>query len=155
MHRKTRIHSAAGLGGLFVALALTATPAAAELYNDSHCFKNGTETASFADEQYARGEPMDQEQIEAVEELQENQWRLRSSNFPFRNALDHVARESPVWHALLVSGLERERRLNDSRTGSKYIYVNPEMKRLARLRSEIRNLKRKPCNPNMVYLGTR
>jgi len=146
------------LGAAFAALMLgAATPA---LASDAHCFPNATYEPSEPDDRYALGLMKDAEQVAAIEELHELQWQLRLSILPVARLAanrDFIGGNDALEQLDAIDGTARltyEDEIANRRTGSKYLYVSPAMKRLARQRSELRALKRKPCNPNVLYLGS-
>ncbi|MEN0042128.1 MAG: hypothetical protein AAF764_12460, partial [Pseudomonadota bacterium] len=144
--------------GLCTALAALwlggATPA---LASDIHCFPNAKFEPSDPEDRYALGLMTDPTEVAAIEELQELQWSLRLSILPV-TALsvrrEFIPGNDPLEQLDAVENtaiLDREEEVSRRRTGSKYIYVSPAMKRLARQRSELRMLKQKPCNPHVLY----
>ncbi|MEE9375437.1 MAG: hypothetical protein V3V04_03790 [Rhizobiaceae bacterium] len=137
----------------------TTSASAIDYSGEAHCFKNGVSTDMlYPEDEYANGQLQDEGQIQAVEELTKRQWKLRLSNLPFvverRNWRAHPGNHQRIGGAFGSIILERAQRRANRRTGSKYMYVTPDLKTLAHERGLVRALKRKPCNPNMLYLGT-
>ncbi|EFL90484.1 hypothetical protein [Ahrensia sp. R2A130] len=153
---KSKFARAMGVA-LTTALLGGATPAFA---SDAHCFPNAKFEPSEPEDRYALGLMTDPEQVAAIEELQELQWSLRLSVLPVTRLSakrDFFPGRDPLEQLDAVDGTARltyEDEIANRRTGSKYMYVSPAMKRLARQRSELRSLKRKPCNPHVLYLGS-
>ncbi len=140
-------------------IAFSNTPAFAEYSVDAHCFKNGVSTdILYPEDLYANGEMQNEIEVEAVQELTRGQWKMRLSTLPFNiergDWRQHSGSKFSWFSAGSSIALERAQRLANRRTGSKYFYISPNMKNLARQRGLVRNFKRKPCNPNITYLGT-
>ena len=141
--------AAAWLGG--------ATPA---LASDIHCFPDAKFQPIEPEDRYALGLMTNPEEVAAIEELQELQWSLRLSILPVTQLAarrEFIPGNDPLEQYDAVENTARmsyEEEIENRRTGSKYIYVSPAMKRLARQRSELRSLKQKPCNPHVLYLGS-
>lgn len=152
-----------GAGVLGLLIALPATSASALDYSsEDHCFANSRNRAVLhAEDQYANGSMQDPEKVSAVEELTNRHWQLRLSNLPFtydgqifRGSFGNAStREYGFLDALTSIMLERAEERRNRQTGSRYLYVKPQMKLLARERGQIRSLKQKPCNPHILYLG--
>ena len=142
------------------AFAFSIVPAAAVDYSvDAHCFKQGVSTdILYPEDLYANGQMQNEAEIEAIEDLTQRQWKLRLSHLPFEIERRNWRKQSLTKFTWFSTGaaiaLEGAQRRANRRTGSKYFYITPEMKRLAHERGLVRTLKRKPCNPNITYLGT-
>jgi len=133
--------------------------AAVENSVDAHCFKNGVSTDMlYPEDLYANGQMQNEVEIEALEELTQRQWKLRLTQLPFEIERRNWRKQSLTNFTWFSAGsaiaLDDAQRRANRRTGSKYFYITPEMKMLAHQRGLIRTLKRKPCNPNITYLGT-
>lgn len=146
------------------AFTLTAPAHAVDYSGDAHCFSGSASEYDDPQTRYANGTMSDPDQVAAVEELDSSMWSLRLTNQPFvlerevfRNSRSIILEERSSTYGFLRTwssiALERARERRARRTGSRYLLVRPEMKKLARERSEVRILKRKPCNPHILYLG--
>ena len=156
--------AASALTALMLGLSVQ-TASAVDYSHEDHCFANGASRATlYVEDEYANGTLEDEDKAEAVEQLTMRHWQLRLSALPFtvdqdlfRGSFDSdTARpRSPYgWYdAKTAIWLDEAEEYRNRRSGSRFIYVNPEMKMLARERGLVRNAKRKPCNPHILYLG--
>ncbi|MEL7230772.1 MAG: hypothetical protein AAGK38_12845 [Pseudomonadota bacterium] len=140
------------------------TAHAVDYSGEAHCFSGPKTAYESPQTRYANGTLSDPDQVAAVEELTRRMWKLRLSNAPlaFEREVSQETRSSLLderssrysflrtWSSIQ---LDRAQERRNRRTGSRYIMVRPEMKQLARERSELRILKRKPCNKHILYLG--
>ncbi|MEE9313013.1 MAG: hypothetical protein V3V02_00050 [Rhizobiaceae bacterium] len=154
----TKVSCGTMLAASFFAFSLTSA-SAVDYSGEAHCFKNGVSTDMlYPEDQYANGDLQNETEIAAVEELTKRQWSLRLTSIPFareqrnwRRVTNNSSDWNSVWGSLAIA---RAQRRANRRTGSKYFYITPQQKELAHERGLVRALKRKPCNPNMIYLGT-
>lgn len=148
-------------------MAIGSTAHAVEQSSDAHCFTRSAHTgdaALYPEDRYANGTMQDDNNVKAMEELTNRHWSLRLSGLPFEqdrvvftnqfeNGLNGKEIRYSIFDADASIFLEEARERFNRRTGSRYMYVTPSMKQLARDRSEIRSLKQKPCNKHILYLG--
>jgi len=134
---------------------------------DSHCFaKSGQDlnVVTMDDVDIELEYTTDPERKAALEEFERRQWAMRraqsswlddGSYFPKRGGTRLTVGDDG---RLLIEPYDamdfdfHQERMN-SITGSKYFYISPAMKKLARERAQLRAIKRKPCNPHILYLG--
>lgn len=163
----------------FQKIALTAaftlavhSVAQAETYGDEHCFtRSATGNVQPGDVVY-----MDEEQgvilsQDEGQELAERVWEIRLGQHSWlrlekayldqfagarigpETAVPPVADRmyEPDAVAVHLNAYHAERMAR--RTGSRYIYVAPSLRRLARERAAVRQAQRRDCNPHILYLG--
>ena len=138
--------------------------------SDSHCFAkpegrlSGTAIVTMDDVDIELDNTTDPEQQAALQELDRRQWAMRMAQNPWLDDGNIFPTQGGKRlmvgpdGALLVDAyaamdFDIHKEEMNRRTGSKYIYVSPAMKKLARERNQLRALKRKPCNPHILYLG--
>ncbi|MEL6920502.1 MAG: hypothetical protein AAFO77_05680 [Pseudomonadota bacterium] len=153
-------------GALTVAMLMGAATARAA--SDAHCFSKSTSKVSgviYADDIDARLETSTSaDERAALEEFERQTWALRMSQTPWLNDGNYLPTQGGKRLMVSADGrlltdpydamaLDLHKERMSSITGSKYIFVSPAMKKLARQRSQLRSLKRKPCNPHILYLG--
>ncbi|MEM9734532.1 MAG: hypothetical protein AAF903_13750 [Pseudomonadota bacterium] len=133
------------------------TAHAVDYSGEAHCFSGAESAYESPQTRYANGTLSDPDQVAAVEELTRRMWKLRLSSDLLASEQEVHAADRPNGYSFLRTWssieLDRAQEHRNRRTGSRYILVRPEMKQLARERSELRILKRKPCNKHILYLG--
>ena len=158
------------LSALCGAMILTSAPAHAA--DDIHCFSRKAQL------EYERAvtifdilgvdesELTDAQRIDMLEEYERNGWSQRLRNTPWLD-MKHNYRTTRIGKKLVYGaegyhwldawtkmGIERHADRMSRRTGSKYIYVSPEMKRMARERDVTRGLmKKRKCYSSVIYVG--
>jgi len=146
-------------------------PTASLAASDSHCFSKsdnglGQPKVVMADDiDVELDNTTDPERRAALEEFDQRHWAMRMAQNPWLNegnvfptsggkrlmvGSEGVLLVDP--YAAMDYDIHQERM--SRRTGSKYIFISPAMKKLARERGQLRALKRKPCNPHILYLGS-
>lgn len=169
MHHSLSPFKIAALAALStVSLGLMGVSAQAVDYSgEAHCFERSSNTGDkmlYPEDRYANGTMQDEDQIRALEKLTKRQWSLRLVGLPFEqdritfsgqfeNGLNGKQIRYDEFDAGAAILLDEAQERRNRRTGSRYMYVPPAMKKLARDRSEIRALKQKPCNKHILYLG--
>lgn len=166
----SRLAGTVALSAIAFSFAGTSSALAA---SDSHCFAksnkglsdlSGTDVVTMDDVDIELDHSTDPEQQAALRELDERQWAMRMAQTPWMDDSNTFATRGGK--RLMVSDegvslvdsyasmdFDFHQELMNRRTGSKYIYISPDMKKLARERAQLRALKRKPCNPHILYLG--
>jgi len=138
--------------------------------SDAHCFakskhgSHGTHVVMADDVDVELENSTDPERRAALEEFDRRNWVLRMAQNPWLD--DSNAFPTRGGKRLMVSAegvslidpyaamdYDIHQEYMSRQTGSKYIYVSPDMKKLARDRAQLRALKQKPCNPHILYLG--
>ena len=166
---------------LAVALYATTAPAQARAYGDEHCFTAvALESEAVDDVVYYEDVSPYEAAASAIltddaasDEFAERVWEFRLSQHPWLHdhlwlgaASDPLARDANdaprayVYHgrvhwldAWTMRANEHFKRRSLLATGSKYMYVKPIMRDLARERADRRAEQGRACNPHITYIG--
>lgn len=147
-------------------------PAGALAADDIHCFSKKAQAAHEAsltifdvlgiDE----NELSDEQRLDMLEEYEVNGWSARLIDTPwlamkhrYKRGASRVGKRLVFrggnfrWYdAFTMMAIERHADRMSRRTGSRHIYVSPEMRRLARERGIARGLLRRNCYDSVAYI---
>ncbi len=140
--------------------------------DDIHCFSKKVQTeyeqalTIFDILGVDEGELTDAERFDMLAEYEQNGWSQRLMTTPWLDMKHNYGRsrvgKQLVWRAgsfrwidaWTMIGIEYHSERLSRRTGSKYMYVPPELRRMARERGATRNLmKKRKCHASVAYLG--
>ncbi len=140
--------------------------------DDIHCFSQKVQTeyeqalTIFDILGVDESELTDAQRIDMLAEYEQNGWSQRLMSTPWLDMKHNYGRsrvgKQLVWRAgsfhwldaWTMMGIEYHAERLSRRTGSKYMYVPPELRRMARERGVTRSLmKKRKCHSSIAYLG--